>query len=49
MRNNGYSGLIHSDEFEARLVLNDASPSSQEGVIGQFMDTLFDLAGERRA
>jgi hypothetical protein len=45
---NSVVGLIHQNEFELRLELQDGNAEEQRAVIETFLDQLFDLAGERR-
>lgn len=41
-------GLIHQNEFELRMELQNGNTEEQHAVIEAFLDQLFDLAGERR-
>jgi hypothetical protein len=42
------SETIHSNDLRLRKVLNDTSPESRGAIVDEFLDLLFDLAGERR-
>jgi hypothetical protein len=40
---------IHADDLRLRKVLNDTTADAQAALINEFLDLLFDLAGERRS
>jgi hypothetical protein len=44
----GMSGSIHQDQFKLRRIMNDVTAGTQKKLIGDFLDALFDLAGEDR-
>ena len=44
----GTSGPIHQDRFTLRRILNDVTAGTQKKLIRDFLDALFDLAGEVR-
>jgi hypothetical protein len=43
-----FSGVIHQNELEVRVKLDDPTRSAQERAVETFLNRLFDLAGERR-
>jgi hypothetical protein len=49
IRNRDYAaGPIHDDQIVIRRTLNESSLDAQEQVVSEFVEVLFDLAGEKR-
>ena len=48
MNTSNMFGPIHQDRCKIRRILKDATPDAQQQLIGDFLDALFDLAGEDR-